>query len=189
MTDRNEETALSPSSEELMLRVGRGDRQALAALFGRHGRTVHSLCYRLTGDGAAAEDLLQESFLRVLKYGASFDGRSRFSTWLYRLVRNVCMDHLSARQRDEHRRRRLRSAAGGTRQMPPREDERLDLVRQALDRLAPERREVLVLSRYRDLKYQEIAEILEISVEAVKTRVHRAMRDLRRIFLELEQQA
>ncbi|NIR46635.1 MAG: RNA polymerase sigma factor [Gemmatimonadetes bacterium] len=166
-----------------------GDRHALARLFRRHHRTVHSLCYRLTGDAAATDDLVQEAFLRVFRYGAGFDGRARFSTWLYRLVRNLCIDHMRARQRDERRRRRLDTAAEPAVELPADEDERLELVRRALNDLTPERREVLVLSRYHDLRYREIAEILEISLDAVKARAHRGLRDLRRIIKELERQA
>ena len=68
-------------------------------------------------------------------------------------------------------------------------EERLELVRRALYRMPPDKREVLVLSRYQGLKYAEIAELLDVTVEAVKARAHRAMRDLRRIFHELEQEA
>lgn len=175
------------TDEALLQRAAAGDRGALARLYRRHHRSVHDLCFRLTGDAAAADDLVQEAFLRVYRYGAGFDGRARFSTWLYRLVRNLCIDHLRAGQREERRRRRLPDSGEPSVAPPADGDEaRLDLVRQALKRLKPERREVLVLSRYQGLKYREIAEVLEISLDAVKARAHRALRDLRRIVLELE---
>jgi len=169
--------------------VARGDLDALGMLFSRHHARVHALCYRFQGDAAAADDLVQESFLRVLRYGKSFDARSRFTTWLYRLVRNVCLDHMSRNQREHGARLSI------ARDLEPRapaqaeRDERLERVHQALQRLPAEQREVLVLSRFENLKYREIAEPHEITVDAVKQRAHRALRELRRIFEELERQA
>ena len=79
-----------------MAATGHGDLDALGVLFNRHHARVHALCYRLTGDASVADDLVQESFLRVLKYRKGFGARAAFTTWLYRLVRNVCMDHMNA---------------------------------------------------------------------------------------------
>lgn len=180
--------APEPSDEDLMRRAGRGDLGSIGTLFARHHRRVRALCYRLTGDATVADDLVQESFLRVIRYGRGFDGRARFGTWLYRLVRNVCLDHMNASKRDDERRQRL-----ALERDPPEQtddpDDRLALVREALYRLPPEKREILVLSRYGNLKYKEIAEICQVTVDTVKMRAHRAVRDLRRIFEELEQQA
>lgn len=178
------------SDKSLMQRVGRGDLEALGSLYSRHHDRVHSLCYRLTGDAGAAEDLVQESFLRVLKYARGFEGASRFTTWMYRLVRNLCLDHMAREAGEERRRERLalnaEPKAEHTREV---DDERLDLVRRALYRLSPKKREVLVLSRYENLKYKEIAEILGISVDSVKARAHRAILELRQIIHALEREA
>ena len=178
-----------PADESLMRQVARGNPDALGELFARHHQRVHALCFRFVGEPATADDLVQESFLRVQRYGTSFDGRARFTTWLYRLVRNVCMDHLAASERDAQRHKQ--AAAHLELMSEPSElpEERLELVRRALYRMPPDKREVLVLSRYQGLKYAEIAELLDVTVEAVKARAHRAMRDLRRIFHELEQEA
>ncbi len=92
-----------PADESLMCQVAGGDPDALGALFARHHHRVHALCFRYVGDSTTADDLVQESFLRVQRYGKSFDGRARFTTWLYRLVRNVCMDHLASSERDARR--------------------------------------------------------------------------------------
>lgn len=179
---------------ELMASVGRGDGNALGVLFERHHSRVHSLCYRMTGDASVADDLVQESFLRVFRYADSFAQRAAFTTWLYRLARNVCLQHLEAESR---RRTRLERAASEQRtdrgMQPPAEppmdevtDPRLAALRQALYALAPDKREVLVLSRYEGLSYAEIAEVCETTVGAIKVRAHRAMRELRQIYEELE---
>jgi RNA polymerase sigma factor (sigma-70 family) len=177
------------TDEDLMLAAQTGDLNALGTLFTRHHQRVHALCYRLTGDVAAAEDLTQESFLRIIRYGRSFGGQSKFTTWLYRVVRNRCMDHNAARKRDRERQETMTNdpTLHETERAP--EPERSDLLRRALDRLSAPMREVLVLSRYEGLKYREIAELCQESVGAIKVRAHRAMRELRRIVLELEQES
>ncbi len=183
------EAALSAQTdEELMARVRTGDHGALGTLFARHQQHVHAMCYRLTGDAAAADDLVQECFLRVLRFGGGFDGRSKFTTWLFRLVHNRCVDHMTATSRKGKHRDIPVDEVVIASPMPVEEDERLELVRRALFLLPADKREVLVLSRYENMKYREIADVCQISVEAVKTRAHRAMRELRRIFHELERE-
>ncbi len=176
------------TDQELMAAAGRGDLSALGLLFERHHEWVHALCCRLTGEPSDADDLVQESFLRVLKYSKGFGARAAFSTWLYRVVRNVCMDHMNAAARNrtrvelmarEHEHERDRNENGES-------DPRLETIRAALYRLSPDKREVLVLSRYDGLSYAEIAQVCETTVGAIRVRAHRAMRELRQRFKELE---
>jgi RNA polymerase sigma factor (sigma-70 family) len=177
------------TDHELMAATGHGDLDVLGVLFHRHHARVHALCYRLTGDASVADDLVQESFLRVLKYRKGFGARGAFSTWLYRLVRNVCMDHLNAEAKRRARAEfvALEQRHEQERDEPGEPDPRLETLRTALYRLSPDKREVLVLSRYEGLSYSEIAEVCETTVGAIKVRAHRAMRELRREFEELEQ--
>lgn len=173
-----------------MRAVQEDDLDAVGLLFTRHQHRVYALCHRLTGDAAAADDLTQESFLRILRYGKSFSGQSRFTTWLYRIVRNLCHDYHAAHRRDAKHRELLANdhATNPTSDPDAMTDpgERPHLLREALDRLPPEKREVLVLSRFEQMKYREIAELCQKSVGTIKVRAHRAMRELRRIYLELE---
>ncbi len=71
------------TDSELLAAVGLGEMRALGALFERHNEWVHSLCYRMTGDASASDDLVQESFLRVMRYSSSFAGRAAFTTWTH----------------------------------------------------------------------------------------------------------
>lgn len=175
------------SDRELLMALGADGVGALESLYRRHRDRVYASCYRMVGDAQVAEDLLQESFLRILRYSDTFKGDAAFTTWLYRLVRNVCLDHMKREARLDERSRswaleHLREV--GTREA---EDPRTDLVRSALYELPPDRREVLVLSRYEGLSYAEIADVCGTTVGAIKVRAHRAMRELRARYQELEQ--
>lgn len=176
----------SVSDDTLIAAVARGDRTALAALFDRHYSAVRGLCFRMTGDAATAEDLAQDAFVRVLRYADGFAGRAAFRTWLYRIVRNVCLDHLDAEARGRQRLERAAAEARLESRTPTPLNARLETVREALLALPPDRREVLVLSRYQGLSYAEIAEVCETTVGAIKVRAHRALRELRQRFEELE---
>lgn len=177
------------SDEELMHRFSGGDVRAFGKLYARHQSRVYGFCRYLTGDATAAQDLVQESFLRVLRYGAKFDSRSRFSTWLFRVTRNVCNDYLSSRDREADRLSRYADETGTAMSYQIDADSRLALVSEALHRLSPAHREVLVLSRFEDMKYADIAELLEITVDAVKQRAHRALRELRDNVIDLEMES
>jgi RNA polymerase sigma-70 factor (ECF subfamily) len=170
-----------------MLAVRDGDRRKLGLLFERYHAALYEYFCRMTGNRAASEDLVQEVFVRILKYGRTFRGDSRFKTWMYRIARNA---HFS-----DYRRHRPECvlpeeadvAADGAGSPAARFQRRqeAELLWRAMLELAPEKREVLVLARYREMKYEEIAEILEIDPNTVKVRVHRAMKDLRDAFVKV----
>ncbi len=171
---------------ELMLKVRGGDLHALGLLFLRHQSKVHSWCFRMIGDATGADDLVQETFLRVLRFRHTFKGQSRFTTWLYRVVRNVCLDHVGTHQRRAslHERALVREAG-----VAPATDERhLANLEEALHRLEPAKREALILSRYHDMRYDEIAAVCDSTVGAIKARVHRAIKELRQIYRDLERE-
>jgi RNA polymerase sigma factor (sigma-70 family) len=180
----------SPSDTDLMRAVSTGRTSALATLFERHHARIYRFCLRMTGDRHASEDLVQDAFMRALRYRKSFRTDSAFAPWIFRIARNACVDHL---------RRTAAHATGETSveetpgQAPAAEeraaaDERADLVRRALLKLPVQGREVLVLSRYEFKTYEEIARTLGCSVGAVKVRAHRAMKQLREAYLDLSQE-
>jgi len=184
---------LSESDEQLMGRLATGDLEALGFLFQRHQKNVFALCVRMTHDQNTADDLVQETFLRVLKYRHNFRGEARFSTWLYQVARNVTLDHLKKdRNRsvrsDINQKRSGVSAPMGLRvdEDSTRHDEQVAVLNRALALLPDDKKEVLILSRYHELPYSEIARICECSVSAVKVRVFRAMNLLREKYFELE---
>lgn len=169
-----------PSDEELMLALRDGELTAFDALFRRHYESVRTLCARVTASPSAGDDLAQETFLRVLRHRATFRGDARFTTWIYRIARNLCLEHLARAARDQRIAERWKVEAPVS-LAPDRPDE-LEVLATALEALAPEQREVLVLCRYHDLPFTEVAEILGCTPGAARVRAHRALAALRKAY-------
>ena len=174
--------------EQVMAQVQEGRVEMLAVLFERHHVRLCNFFLRLSGDRSLSEDLVQEVFLRILKYRGSFRGDSKFSTWMYQIGRNAHIDHLRSR-RPEVPIDQIWAEEPSPLPLPPQKAEREQeaaLLSRALERLPLRKREVLLLSRFQDLKYQEIAGLLKCSVENVKVQVHRSLKELRRHYLEVQ---
>jgi RNA polymerase sigma-70 factor (ECF subfamily) len=169
-----------------MLAVRDGDLDQLGILFDRHHRRLFAFFVRSTGSPAASDDLVQEVFLRILRYRKSFRPESRFSTWMYQIARNARIDHAKRHGRDVCVDDEVLAGAlpeVGPADAPARQDE--DLLRRALACLDPEKRELLVLARLEGLKHSEIGEVLGCEPGAVKVRLFRAVKELRHICLRL----
>jgi RNA polymerase sigma-70 factor (ECF subfamily) len=171
-----------------MREVRNGRTGALATLFERHHARLYRFCLRIIGNRQSAEDLVQDVFMRMLKYRATFRDDVAFGPWMFRIARNACTDHLRRSTREGAP---DRPGAAAIEELPApdrdaaAEDDRAELIRRALLTLPIERREVLVLSRYEFKTYEEIAHALGCSVGAVKVRAHRAIKQLREAYLEL----
>ncbi|HJR71792.1 MAG TPA: RNA polymerase sigma factor [Gammaproteobacteria bacterium] len=174
------------TDSELMRQVRGGRTAALATLFERHHARLYRYCIRMTGHRSAAEDLVQDVFMKMLKYKATFRDDSEFVPWMFGIGRNACLAHLrrTADDRLPKHDQEVETLAHEPTDDPQDRDEH-EIVRRALQRLPVERREVLVLSRYEFKSYEEIAALLDCSVGAVKVRVHRALKHLREIYLDL----
>ena len=179
---------MSPADDaRLMLEVRAGRIGALAELFERHHAALYRFCLRMVGDRYIAEDLVQEVFMKMLKYRESFRNDSGFAPWMFRIARNASVDYLryaasqprDAIDADDIPSETLSSESHAS------QDQRADLIRQALAALPVKYREVLVLSRFEFKSYDEIAHVLGCSVGAVKVRVHRAMKQLRTVYQSL----
>lgn len=179
-----------PSDEQLMTAIQEGRLELLGILFERYHARAMGLCIRMARDPSLAEDLVQEAFVRVLRYRDSFSQPGSFGAWLYRIVRNVCLDRLTARDRESDAVARAEwtdPEEGETRhRWDSEEDERIEVVRVALSRLSEEERSALVLKRIHGLPYREIAERCDTSEGAMRVRVHRALQRLRTFVREIE---
>jgi RNA polymerase sigma-70 factor (ECF subfamily) len=167
--------------EQLVERAATGgDNQAFAELVRRHQGKVRGLLLRLTGSPPLADDLAQEVFLRAYRGLVGFEGRARFSTWLYRIAYNVFLNHRS-------RSKELAALPLGFDSQTAAPDgelsaNRLDMRRDLAGAIAalPERyRAVVTLYYLEDVSYPEIADVLDLPLGTVKTHLHRAKKLLR----------
>lgn len=171
-----------PRDEQLFARVQAGDASALGVLFDRHYDDALHLSFRLLRDPDAAADAVQEAFLRILRYRRTWRGRGSWRAWLYTVVRNACIDRLSARRREEEVLMRLPEEPARDRSNPAAgPEERVERLEAAIAGLPRSRREPLILKSIHGFSYREIAMICDISEGAARVRVHRALRDLRRL--------
>jgi RNA polymerase sigma-70 factor (ECF subfamily) len=157
------------AEDDLLARAQAGDRAALEALLRSHYDLVYSVCRRVTGDDADAQDAAQEALIGIVRGLSRFDGRSRFSTWVYRAAVNASIDEL----RQRSRRARVGGLAGEETAWDAEQvAARLD-VDAALKRLDPQVRAAVVLRDMCGLDYAEIASVLGIPVGTAKSRVSR----------------
>jgi RNA polymerase sigma factor (sigma-70 family) len=175
--DSKDRTARHRVGDEagLIERARAGDQRAFAALVEPHRTMLTAVCYRIVGDDGAAEDALQETLVAAWRHLDRFQGRSKFSTWLYRIAHNAAL--ASARKVVAEPIDALeRGATAG-----PAVDETVSDVRSvrwALARIPPDFRAALVLREFCDMSYDEIAKAQDIKVETVKTRISRARQAL-----------
>lgn len=165
--------------ELVMQEVRSGNVGKLEVLFDRHHRALYRYFMHLTGDRPASEDMVQEVFFRILKYRHTWQAEHTFRSWMYQVGRNVFMDQAGKRKPEVALplTEEFRSAdAPADRQVQAKQE--AELLHRALAALPQEKREVLVMSRFLDLKYDEIASVLKCEVGTVKVRVYRALREL-----------
>jgi RNA polymerase sigma-70 factor (ECF subfamily) len=172
---------------ELMLAVRDGDVEKLGTLFEKHNRHLYNFFLKQTGSPALSEDFVQDVFLRMLKYRHTYRAEGKFITWMFSIAHNVKTDH--------YRRKKPGAKSIDERTDLPSLDpdplesledkDRTERLSKALALLPEEKREVLLLSRYQDLKYEEIARILGCKVGTVKARVHYALKELTERYEEL----
>ena len=182
--------------QELIRRCAQGDSAAYRTLVEQLEKPLVNFIYRFVGERHTAEDIFQETFVRVVRTVANFRPEASLTTWIYTIARNLSLDHLKARRR--HRevpidapsadregkliyfRDALRSnwAGPGTKAESQEDEER---VARALSALTPAKREALSMRLYADLPYADIARIVNAPVGTIKFRVHEAVHDIARM--------
>ena len=184
------------TEQELVRRAKDGDQLAFEQLVTDNEKRIYNLCRRMVGDQEDAAELTQEAFHNAWRGLPGFQAESAFSTWLYRLASNVCLDFL----RREKRRKSLSLTVVSLdqeeaveleipdqRYAPEGELERLEqrqAIRDGLARLSEEHRQVLVLRELSGLSYREIAQLLGVEEGTVKSRIARARGALRKVLVE-----
>ena len=177
--------------EELALvrRVQGGELDAFEELVRAHEKTVYNLALRMTGNPQDAEDMAQEAFLKAYRSLPEFRGESKFSVWLYRIVSNVCLDHLRKQSRRPSSSLTMEDNDGEEQQYDVPDEsaspEKLleqkltrEAVQRGLNQLPDEQRQILLLRELRGLSYEEIGEALGLEAGTVKSRIFRARKRL-----------
>ena len=181
------------SEEQLIRRAQQGDNGAFEELLLLHQKKVYNLCLRMSANPDDALDLSQEAFLRAWRSLGQYQFEANFSTWLFRLTSNICIDFLRRKKRrqeisltesyddsDEGAELSVPDAQPGPEQQAMTNETKIELAR-AMEQLSPEHREILQLRVIEDLQYEQIADILGVRVGTVKSRLARARLSFRKI--------
>ena len=174
---------------EALAQARRGDPEGFRVLVEQYSRPVFRLAFRMTGNEADAEEVVQEAFLRAYRALDRFDGRAQFKTWLYRIATNAGLDLLRKRKRDDERREPVAPEGMHPTEILPSEDPSPDRLAQsgelrmrvdvALGRLAPKEKAAFVLRHFEGMSIAEIGGALEMKSSAVKNNIFRAVQKLR----------
>jgi RNA polymerase sigma-70 factor (ECF subfamily) len=168
---------------QILLEAKGGSKEAFAALVKAYFPRLYRAAYGFLRNVEDSADLCQEAFLRAYRNMARFDAGKTFYPWIYKILRNLCINHLRGRKRHTLRATDLEELESGY-PAPEKEvlrKEELELLHRAIDRLPEMHREILLLKTYGDASYQEIAEILSIPIGTVMSRLYNARVKLRGI--------
>jgi len=197
-------TPLVPPDEELLARFQAGDRRAFGELLKRHKNGLYHFVLRHTRLPAVAEDVVQDAFVRVVQNAQDFKHEARFSTWLYTIARNLCIDHMRKHALRKHPSLDQRSSQGGDGDEGPTlgeltADTNTDVERQAtgtelksriaraVELLPEDQREVFLLREVSNLPFKEIAEVTGVPENTVKSRMRYALERLQEALAEYEE--
>jgi len=173
---------MEPREESRWIAAARGgDDIAFARLVEHYAKPVHNLCYRMLGDPTDAEDAAQETFLKAYQKLRSYDPQRSFPTWLLSIGAHHCIDQLRRRKFQLISLDAVRRKSSGRDSQPEKLAERAQSqqsLQAELARLGANERAAIIMHYWYDLSYQEIGEALGLSVSAVKSRLHRARREL-----------
>jgi RNA polymerase sigma-70 factor, ECF subfamily len=180
------------SDLELMLRVTRGDEDSFGVLLNRHRGPLLSYFVRMVRDQGLAEDLAQEVFLRVYQARERYQPEARFTTWLYRIATNLALNAIRDRRSNpvvpEAAADQDKEATSSLERAPDQrptieeqmtESDRQRVIREAVEALPEKQRAAVILHKYQDVDYRQIARILKVSESAVKSLLFRAYENLR----------
>ncbi len=170
---------------ELISRAKAGEEKAFRAILVKYQRSVYSICMRMVQDRELAADLAQDAFLKVFRMLDRYDPTYAFSSWLFKITSNLCIDHLRKRRvetypmdapvgGDEGEFARQYEAPDPTPETQLIRKEQMTALKKAIETLPPHYRIIILLRHQEDLSYEQIAETLDVPLGTVKARIHRA---------------
>ncbi len=175
-----------------MLKVKSGDLDRMALLYTRYHKQLFGFFIKMCNTKDLSEDMVQNVFFRMLKYRHTYKETGNFRTWIYHLARNVFADNYRKNKRYNWQENMESHETKFDMEKPQEEvmieNQNIHLLKVAMDKLSEEKRELLILSKYQGLKYQEIAEVMDCKVGALKVRLHRIVKELQESFSQLEKE-
>lgn len=178
------------SDNALMLKVKNGDLDKMGLLYERYHRQLFRFLFNMTRQKELSEDMVQNIFLRMLKYPEGFMGFGEFKMWMYHIARNAVYDHFRKVKRtpshSDVKNYEEKIEGGQITDAQIEKDEELKILEKAMEKLSDENRELLILCRFQELRYNEIAKILNTTEGAIKVRVYRALNQLKSNYLKIE---
>ncbi|MEO9482994.1 MAG: sigma-70 family RNA polymerase sigma factor [Ekhidna sp.] len=174
----------------LMLKVKEGEVEKLDLLYKRYSRRFFGFFYGMTNDGATSEDLVQNVFMRILKYKHSYKDTGDFEVWAFQMARNVHHDHYRKNKRyafkEDMNPYEERLSENKNKEVEMERSDELNYLKKALASLSEEKRELIELVRFQKVKYAKVAEMLGVTESAIKVRVHRILKELRESYIKLD---
>lgn len=176
------------TDESLMEAVKQGDLAQASVLFERYSKYLFNFFVKLSFDRDLGNDLTQNTFLRIIKYRHTYRGDVNFKSWMFRIARNVHADHFRRNKFAKTQFEEVNNIADRLADIDENlvQNEQERLLHLSISQLSEEDREILLLSKFQQMKYKEIAEIYELTETAIKSKVHRAIKRLKEQFFQLE---
>jgi RNA polymerase sigma-70 factor (ECF subfamily) len=182
-TNQNYHSLKALSDEEIMLKVSNGNLDMLTTLFDRYHIRIFNFLYKMTRDKMVSEDLTQDVFAKVIKYRSSYNN-GNFASWIYTIARNIFSSYYQKQKKERSHMIEDDSLDSGEVLITESNQEELDHLQRALTQLKPSDRELIVMHRIQEIKYAQIAEIIDSTEIAVKVRVHRALKKLKEVYFQ-----
>jgi RNA polymerase sigma factor (sigma-70 family) len=176
------------TDETIMEAVKNGDLKQASLLFDRYNKRLFNFLARMTRDRELAEDLTQNVFLRMIRYRNSYREGLKFQSWIYQMARNVFSDHYQAHKNKRSDFVDVEKVSERIMDMEEEknQDEQEQLLQRSMSLLNEEQRELLILTRFQHMKYEDVAQMMDTTVANIKVKVHRAIGKLREHYFQIE---
>lgn len=179
------------SDKDLIEAIKAGDTNKMGILYEKYNQELYAYFYRMTGDRSKCEDLVHNVFFRMIKYANNFKGEGKFVYWMFSIARNIWIDDFRKKnplrnvktldQIDQHLNMGSDDISANIEMK-----ERKTILKYALDQIGPEKKEAIVLSRFHEMKYKDIATLTNCTENTIKSRVKRGIVELQQIVQQLE---
>ena len=171
------------TDEEIMLNVSKGDLDQLRHLFDRYHVRIYNFFNKMVRNQAVSEDLTQDVFAKVIRYKSSYK-QGNFASWIFTIARNIFSTYYQKQKKERSHVINDDTLDSGEVLVSESNEEELNYLQKALLKLSNSDRELIIMHRFQEIKYEQIAEIIGSSEGAVKVKVHRALKKLKEIYFQ-----